>query len=80
MVYLGSIKGFFTPACGQVAEKCERRAREAAKRLAEELEDEARVAPRAAAKPHAGSSGRVPAAASTDLHVAMGALLQYAAH
>ena len=45
-----------------MAEKRERRAREAAKRLAEELKDEARIAPQAVAKLHASSSGCAPAA------------------
>ena len=72
-------QGFVSPACGQVAEKRERRAREAAKRLAEELKDEARVALQAAARPHASSSGRAPAPVYLS-SVASGAPLQVSSH
>ena len=62
--------------------------REAAKRLAEELKDEARIAPQAVTNLHASSSGRAPAPASpvilmaTDapLHLLFTDLLSKMAH
>ena len=55
------------PACGQVAEKRERRAGEAAKRRAEELKDEARLAPQTPANLRAISNGCAPAGAPLSL-------------